>query len=426
MNQSQNTETKTCSKCGRILPIDKFRLARVKLHESYYLGQCKECEYKYQREYLKEKNKIRFSDNLEILIQREYKEVKAERILDISSLDIAPLASDEIFVRLMDYKNTWLSNYGRVIVYTYGEYSLLKGFYDSNDSLFYRLSKIVFLNGKWCCKRNILYTAKAVIEEFVVNPDKTNNAYTWHKGFNKQDCYYKNLYPLNQEQYRTVKKNFNETGDDSEEFILKVMNDIRYKPDDWSRKAMRPVMCGIGYRGSDNADLNSESYLRWHDMLSRCYNAKFHERQPQYKDCTVCVEWLNYMNFKVWYDSHKYGDGKPDIDKDILFKGNTVYGPETAVLVPHEINTLLINCRGNRGNLPLGVHLDKERNKYRAEINHMGTNKKLGRFDTPEEAFAEYKKYKEELIKEVAEKYKDKIPHKVYAAMMNWEIEITD
>ena len=33
-------------------------------------------------------------------------------------------------------------------------------------------------------------------------------------------------------------------------------------------------------------------------MLVRCYNAKFHERQPQYKGCTVCEEWLNYSNFK--------------------------------------------------------------------------------------------------------------------------------
>lgn len=149
MNKSQTAETKTCNKCGRILPIDKFRLIRGKLHEPYYLGQCKECEYAYQREYLKEKNKIRFSDNLEILIQRQYKEVKPERILDISGLDIVPSDSDEIFVRLMDYKKAWLSNYGRVIVCPYGEYNLLKGFYDSDGSLCYKLVKNVFSNGKW-------------------------------------------------------------------------------------------------------------------------------------------------------------------------------------------------------------------------------------------------------------------------------------
>ena len=71
------------------------------------------------------------------------------------------------------------------------------------------------------------------------------------------------------------------------------MNDIQYRPDNRSRKSMSPVMCGIGYHGSDEIDCKSESYLRWRDMMQRCYNIKFHERQPQYKDCTVCEEWLN-------------------------------------------------------------------------------------------------------------------------------------
>lgn len=51
---------------------------------------------------------------------------------------------------------------------------------------------------------------------------------------------------------------------------------------------------------------------------------------------------------------------------------------------------------------------------------------KLGTFNTVEEAFDKYKITKEKLIKDVAEKYKDKIPSKTYEAMMNWKIEITD
>ena len=80
------------------------------------------------------------------------------------------------------------------------------------------------------------YAAKAVVEEFIVNPDKENNIYIWHSGYDKQDNYYRNLYPLNQEQYRIVKKHFNETGDDSEQFILDVMNETKYKPDNWSKR----------------------------------------------------------------------------------------------------------------------------------------------------------------------------------------------
>ena len=185
-------------------------------------------------------------------------------------------------------------------------------------------------------------------------------------------------------------------------------------------------MCGIGYRGSENVDCTSESYLKWHDMINRCYNAKFHERQPQYKGCTVCEEWLNYSNFKVWYDKNKIAGTSLDLDKDILFKGNKMYSPETVAFVPHAINTLFLNCKKNRGALPIGVSFSERDKKYSAEMSFMGRQIKLGTFDTAESAFARYKKYKEDFIKDLAEQYKDEIPYKIYEAMMNWKIEIDD
>lgn len=419
-------ETKICKKCGRILPVDKFRLVRGQFYNPYYLGQCKECEYKYQREYLTEKNKVEFSDNLEILIERHYKEIKSERILDISNFDIIPIGTDEIFVKMMDYKDSWLSNYGRVIRYSDGRFNLLQGGYDNYGVLRYSLPKNVFFDGKWIYKNTLVYAAKAVIEEFIVNPDKTNNNYIWHSGYDKEDCYYRNLYPLNKEQYKIVRNNYKKTNDDSEEFILKVMNDMRYKTDEWSKSAMLPIMCGIGYRGSEKVDCQSESYLRWHDMINRCYNKKFLESHPQYRGCTVCEEWLNYSNFKVWYDKNKIAGMSLDLDKDILFKGNRVYSPETVAFVPHIINTLFVNCKESRGDLPIGVYYDSDKGKYRSEMMFLGEPIKLGYFDTAESAFARYKEYKEDFIKDMAEQYKDKIPHKVYDAMMNWIIEITD
>ncbi len=420
------SQTKICKKCGRLLPIEKFRLVKGQFHNPYYLGQCRECEYKYQREYLEEKNKISFSDDLEILIQRHYKEIKSERIVDISNIKIIPLGTDEVFVKLMDYKNAWLSNYGRAIRFSDDKYNLLQGSYDNYGALRYSLKKNVFHNGKWIYKSVPLYAAKAVVEEFIVNPDKENNVYIWHSGYDKQDYYYRNLYPLNQEQYRMVKNHFNKTGDDSEEFILKVMNDIRYKPDDWSKRTMEPVMCGVGYRGSENVDCKSESYLKWHDMINRCYNTKFHERQPQYRGCSVCEEWLNYSNFKVWYDQNKIPGMSLDLDKDILFKGNKVYSPETCCFVPHAINTLFLSKKADRGDFPIGVSYEKDKKKYRAYMSFMGEQIKIGTYDTAESAFARYKEYKEYFIKDVAEQYKDEIPYKVYEAMMNWKIEIDD
>lgn len=50
----------------------------------------------------------------------------------------------------------------------------------------------------------------------------------------------------------------------------------------------------------------------------------------------------------------------------------------------------------------------------------------LGNYATAEEAFYAYKEAKESYIKEVANKWKDQIDPKVYNALMNWEVEITD
>ena len=203
---------------------------------------------------------------------------------------------------------------------------------------------------------------------------------------------------------------------------------VSNKSEHLSETALKPLMCGVGYHDGDNIDYYSKSYKRWHDMIHRCYNERFHERQPQYKECTVCEEWKNYSNFKVWYDENYYSicGEQMDLDKDILFKGNKIYSPNTCAFVPHSINTLFLNGKKRRGSLPLGVYLDTERKKYRVQINCFGKSVRLGRFKDPVSAFEKYKDYKEKHIKDVAEKYKDKLPYKVYRAMMEWKIEITD
>ena len=415
-------ETRICKVCGEELSIEKFQENRPKDKKPYRISTCNKCRYLQKIERL---NKL--TDRIEIILDRRYKPIKSERILDkdlISHIDL--VAEDEIFVRLMDYKEVWISNYGRAIhLYADDEYKFMKKKYN-DGRVYYTARKNVYENDKWIYKSSYLYAAQAVVETFVVNHDKRNASFIWHKGYNKEDNYYKHLYPLNREQYRIVKAHFMKTGDDSVEYILKVMNDIKFKPDDWSRQCMKPIMCGVGYHGSEDVDCTSESYLRWHDMLHRCYNDKFHERQPQYKECSVCEEWLNYSNFKLWYDKNKYGEAQLDLDKDILFKENKIYDPAHVVFVPHEINTLFIARDKCRGNLPIGVHLDTSKNKYRAEVSFMGKGIKLGTFNNPEESFKRYKEYKEDLIQDMAEQYKGQIPDKAYWAMLNWKVEITD
>ena len=421
-------------KCGRVLPIEKFRLKCGMDGYKYYSGQCKDCEREYENQYKKNKREkeYTFSDSLNIDTKRQYKTINPARILDISKTDlkIDLLGDDEIFVKMMDYKDTWISNYGRVIRCSYNKYyNLLNGSF-RDDGLFYSLPKNVFDDGEWVYKRQTVYASKAVVETFIVNEDKANNILIWHKEYDKKNCYYKNLYPLNQEQYRIVKNHYIQTGDDSEEFILKVMNDIRYKPDDWSKEQIKPVMYGIGYHGLLYTNHNEESYKRWHYIMNRCYSKAIHKLLPNYNGCTVCEEWHNYSNFKLWYDEHvaeiNCFDDTFEIDKDILIKGNTVYSAETVCFVPKIINSLFCNYKSNNEECPIGTYYEADKKKYRVCMTFMGKKAKLGTFDTAEEAFARYKGYKESFIKKMANQYRSKIPDKIYQAMMNWKVEITD
>ena len=217
------------------------------------------------------------------------------------------------------------------------------------------------------------------------------------------------------------------------------MNDIKNKNNEISfnvsnkcvnltESALKLTMCGVGYLGTDDVDYHAKSYIRWHDMIHRCYNKKFHERQPQYKECAVCEEWKNYSIFRKWYKENYYtiGNEQMDLDKDILTKGNKVHSPDTCCIVPHGINTLFINGKKKRGNLPVGVYFDKDKVKYRAYMSCHGKSVKLGTFEYPVDAFMVYKGYKETVIKNMAEQYRGLIPDKVYRAMLEWKIEIED
>ena len=168
-------------------------------------------------------------------------------------------------------------------------------------------------------------------------------------------------------------------------------------------------------------------YQSWKSMFCRCYDSNFQKKNPTYKDCTVCDEWLLLSNFKEWFDEN-YIEGYA-LDKDILVKGNKVYSPDTCCFVPSEINALLTKRQNYRGELPIGVTIHNDSFNYRATINLNGKKRKyLGCFSTPKEAFEVYKKAKEEYIKGIAEKYykEESISEKVYNALMNYEVEIND
>ena len=163
-------------------------------------------------------------------------------------------------------------------------------------------------------------------------------------------------------------------------------------------------------------------YAIWHSILRRCYSEEQQIKQPTYIGCYVCDKWHNFQNFAEWYELN-YIDTF-EIDKDILFKGNKIYSPETCSFVPQEINALFTKTNKLRGNYPIGV--TPQNSKYRASLSIDKKQYHLGVRDTIEEAFILYKTEKKKNMKNMANRWKHILPEKTYMAIYNYNVEITD
>lgn len=190
---------------------------------------------------------------------------------------------------------------------------------------------------------------------------------------------------------------------------------------------------GMGYLGEGKFNCTDypKIYNTWSGMLERCYNPYTINKYQTYIDCIVDEWFLCLQNFGEWYEDNYYEvpGNKMCLDKDILIKNNRLYSPETCIFVPHRINALFTKNDINRGELPIGVQ--KTRNNrfmaccYTCENNHTKNNY-LGTYDDIIDAFNAYKKFKEKYIKIVADEYIDYIPKKLYDAMYNYIVDITD
>ncbi len=185
----------------------------------------------------------------------------------------------------------------------------------------------------------------------------------------------------------------------------------------------------VGVHGIGHSDvphsINMKARFIWQNMLMRCYNPTFQAKQPIYIGCVVCNEWLTFSNFKKWFDNpdNGYREGY-QLDKDIIVQGNKVYSPATCCFIPQAINCLFGFNSKKRSKLPTGVFY--HHGNIEAIVNCGGKNNYLGKFNTPEEAFAAYKQAKEAYIKEVARAYyqRGEITKRVYDALMVYEVGV--
>lgn len=160
-----------------------------------------------------------------------------------------------------------------------------------------------------------------------------------------------------------------------------------------------PSVYNIGYISigkylpSINGD-DTKEYIRWRDMLKRCYCLKYQKNNPSYIGCTVDKRWHNFQIFAEWFEEN-YTESY-HLDKDILVKGNKVYSSETCCFVPRVLNNHIVvrSSKTSVKQIPLKGKCTNE----------------------------EYKEYKEKEIKRVANIWWHEINEEVYQALINYKI----
>ena len=193
---------------------------------------------------------------------------------------------------------------------------------------------------------------------------------------------------------------------------------------------MSKLVCGVGFndktRPAKVDGKKVKEYALWHNMLERCFSEKLQTRCPTYKGCNVSDNFLNYSFFYDWCQG-QIGFGKVDekgrswcLDKDLLLIGNKTYSETACVFVPQEINVFFVDSGAKRGEYPVGVSFNKQAGKFEAYCAVNGKRQYLGLFNTPQEAFAVYKPFKEALCKQLALKWQSEIDERLFNAMMNW------
>ena len=173
----------------------------------------------------------------------------------------------------------------------------------------------------------------------------------------------------------------------------------------------------VGGWGINDADYLVKPYVRgkqircnyyttWGDMIRRCYSEKYHTTHPTYIGCSICEEWKYFSNFKSWMEQQDWEE--KELDKDLLIKDNKIYSSETCVFISRKLNSFLID-RGNcRGDYPLGVHWDKNANKFMVQCRDGNGNKKyLGVFTCHNEAHEAWRKCKHEIACQYADEQTD-------------------
>lgn len=139
-------------------------------------------------------------------------------------------------------------------------------------------------------------------------------------------------------------------------------------------------------------------YVKWADMLKRCYSKKYLAKYPSYVGCHVCDEWLIFSNFRAWMEQQDW-EGK-ELDKDLLVMGNKEYCPQRCIFITKKINYLFLTKPNKRGETLLGTRKTKS-GKYQVACMAEGKSSNYGSHVCEMVAHTIWKQAKIKYLKEV-------------------------
>ena len=330
---------------------------------------------------------------------REYLELEDDRVLNVKKAGIDLINKDEVFVLVNKARNYWISNCGRLVNNVKTNFRIHKR---NSSNTHYTIT----VYGEYDNEPYNLDTNcdRLVAEAFLENQGKYKQI--WHIDRDKANCYYKNLIYVTSKEYSALYRG------------ALTVNELGRKQEYKSYIALK----------------GNPAYQVWSGIYNRCYVNN--DKNSCYKEAIMCEQWKNDKDaFSEWYMSNYYEcDGEQmAVDKDLLVPGNKEYAPDKCCILPQTLNTMLSNCKKHRiyrywtkkMELPLGVKYDERLSKYYGLIKPFGHDEavNLSYWDTPEEAFAEYREFKLADIKMMALKYKDRIPKHVYQALLKVDVK---
>ena len=145
----------------------------------------------------------------------------------------------------------------------------------------------------------------------------------------------------------------------------------------------------LGWIGEGPYTSKHPAYIPWRNMIQRC-NARRDPKKWAAKDpdCRngMPLEWMVFQNFAAWWDaqheSKYFSIVKLQIDKDLFCVWSRLYSPETCVLLPIEINSLLKYYDPAKG-----IKQRKRTGKWRLTSRKYGKRVARNSFDTMDEAY---------------------------------------